>query len=36
MKLKRIAAVAATALAIMTLVGCGKSTKAAADKSQVK
>ena len=36
MKIKRMAAIAAAALTIMVLAGCGKSTSAAADKSQVK
>ncbi|QVI35287.1 ABC transporter substrate-binding protein [Lacticaseibacillus chiayiensis] len=36
MKFKRIAVIAAASLAMIALVGCGKSTKAAADKSQVK
>lgn len=36
MKIKRMAAIAAAAVTIMVLAGCGKSTSAAADKSQVK
>ncbi|MEO2781362.1 ABC transporter substrate-binding protein, partial [Lacticaseibacillus rhamnosus] len=36
MMIKKMAAVVAAALTVVALAGCGKSTSAAADKSQVK